>query len=74
VRPIGLVEPVIRHAGFCVRLCDSKRAVGAEPAAAKGFRAVVGVADLSQVQASMAPAYSQRTNSGPKVLRNAPKL
>jgi len=57
LRPLDLVELVIRHAGFGVRLCDGKRAIGAAPAAAKSFRAVVGVADLGQVQAGIAPAY-----------------
>jgi hypothetical protein len=65
LRCIDLVEPVIRHPGFSVGLCDGQRAIGAAPAAAKGFRAVVGVADLGQVQASKAPAAAQRTNSGP---------
>ena len=51
-----LVQPVISHAGFRARLGDGKRTIGATPAAAEGFRAVVAVADLGQVQASVAPA------------------
>jgi hypothetical protein len=57
LRPLDLVELVIRHPGFSVRLCDGKRAIGAAPAAAKSFRALVGVSDLGRVQASVAPAY-----------------
>jgi hypothetical protein len=57
LRPLDLVELVIRHPDFSVRLCDGQRTIGATTAAAKGFRAVVGVADLRQVQASVAPAY-----------------
>jgi hypothetical protein len=56
LRPIDLVELVIPHAGFRARFCDGKRAIGATPAAAKGFRTVVGVADRDQVQASIASA------------------
>jgi hypothetical protein len=52
LRSLDLVELVIRHPGFSVRLCDGKRAIGATPAAAKGLRAIVGIADLGQVQAS----------------------
>jgi len=37
LRPLDLVELVIRHAGFRVRLCDGKRAIGATPAAASGY-------------------------------------
>ena len=57
LRPLDLVELVIRHPGFSIRLCDGKRAIGATPAAAKGFHAIVSVADVGQVQASIAPAY-----------------
>jgi hypothetical protein len=64
-RPLNLVELVIPHAGFRARFCDGKRAIGATPAAAKSFRAVVGVADHSQVQARIASQTSQRTKSGP---------
>ena len=56
-RSLNLVELVIRHPGFSVRLCEGKRAIGAAPAAAKGFRAAISVADVGQVQASIAPAY-----------------
>ena len=55
LRSLDLVE-LVRHPGFSVRFCDDERAVSATSAAAKGFRAVVGVADLRQVQASIAPA------------------
>jgi hypothetical protein len=55
-RPLDLVELVIRHPGFRVRCCDGKRAIGATPAAAKGFCAVVGIADRGQVQAGIASA------------------
>ena len=58
LRPLDMVELVIRHPDFSIRFCDGKRPIGAAPAAAKGFRAVVGVADLGQVQASKAPADS----------------
>ena len=74
LRPLDLVEPVICHASFRVRLCDGKRAIGAAPAAAKRFRAVVGVADLGEVQAGIAPADIAAHERGPKVWRNAPKL
>jgi hypothetical protein len=56
LRPLDLVELIFRHAGFRVRFCDSKRGIRATPAAAKSFRAIVGVADVGQVQASIAPA------------------
>ena len=57
LRPLDLVEPIISHADFRVRLCDGKRTTGPAPTAAKGFGAIVGVADLGQVQACIAPAY-----------------
>jgi hypothetical protein len=55
-RRLNLIELIIRHPGFRVRLYDGERAIGATPAAAKSFRAVVSVTDLGQVQASIAPA------------------
>jgi hypothetical protein len=67
-RSLNLVELVIRHPGFSVRLCDGKRAIGATPAAAKSFRAIVGVADVGQVQASIAPAYVAAREQRPKGL------
>jgi hypothetical protein len=64
LRPLDLVELVIRHPGFRIRFGDSKGAIGATPAAAKSFCAIVSVADVGQVQASIAPAdiaaYEQR--------------
>ena len=57
LRPLDLVEQVISHAGFRTRLCDGKRTIAATPAAAKGLGAGIGVADLGEVQASIAPAY-----------------
>jgi hypothetical protein len=60
LRSLDLVELVIRHPGFGVRLCDGKRAIGAASAAAKSFRPIVGVADVGQVQAGIAPAAWHR--------------
>jgi hypothetical protein len=68
LRCLDLVELVIRHPGFSVRLCDGKRAIRATPAAAKSFRAIVGVADVGQVQASIAPAYVAAREQRPKGL------
>ena len=65
LRLLDLVELVIRHAGFRVRFCDGERAIGTAPAAAKSFRAVVGVADLGQGQASIAPASVAAHERGP---------
>jgi hypothetical protein len=53
---LDLVELVIRHPGFSVWLWDGQRTTGTAPGAAEGFRAVVGVANLGQVQASIARA------------------
>jgi hypothetical protein len=36
---LDLVELVIHHGGFPIRLCDGQRSIGAAPAAAKSFRA-----------------------------------
>ena len=68
LRPLDLVELVIRHPGFSVRLCDGKRAIGAAPAAAKSFRAIVGVTDVGEVQAGIAPAYVAAHEQRPKDL------
>lgn len=56
LRPLDLVESIISHAGFRVRLGDGQRTIAATPAAAESFCAGVGVADLGQVQAGVAPA------------------
>ena len=56
LRCLNLVQPVIRHAGFRARLRDCKSTIAATPAAAKGLGAGIGVADLDQVQASIAAA------------------
>ena len=68
LRPLYLVELVIRHPRFRIRLCDGKRAIGATPAAAKSFRPIVGVADVGQVQASIAPADVAAHEHRPKGL------
>src|SRR5712664_1591004 len=68
LRSLNLVELAIRHPGFSVRLCEGKRAIGAAPAAAKGFRAAISVADVGQVQASIAPADVAAHEQRPKGL------
>jgi hypothetical protein len=68
LRPLDLVELIFRHAGFRVRFCDSKRGIRATPAAAKSFRAIVGAADVGQVQASIAPASVAAHEQRPKGL------
>ena len=68
LRPLDLVELIISHTGFRVGLGDGQRTNGAALAAAKSFRAIVGVADLGQVQASIAPAYVAAHEQWPKGL------
>ena len=80
LRPLDLVELVIGHPGFSIRLRDGERTIRATPAGAKSFRPIVGVPDLGQVQASIAPAdiaaHEQRSKGlaqGAEAVRNARK-
>jgi len=69
LRPRDLVELVIRHAGFSVRLCDGRRAVVAAPTAAEGFRAVVDVADASFFAAPTIHVLDATADTATEVVR-----